>query len=97
MRNKATQNMYDTDGAGREFFCASTEDQVNARLEAKGFTVESMGKDAYDRLYDEELMAMVAESEGDYAEMLADNHESFLDNEEFFINQPGGEADYVYG
>lgn len=97
MNNKIKQKMYDSDGAGREFLTAEIEDAVHARLEARGFTAEELGQAAYDRMFDEELILLQSEAEEDYQEFLLDQHESYLASEEFFMNRPGGEADYMYG
>lgn len=97
MQNKATKGMYDTDGAGRELLTGATEDAVHYRLEQRGFSVAELGQSAYDRMFDEELMSMQTEAEDSYAEFMEDCNQSFREREEYFMNLPGGEADYQYG
>jgi len=96
-RSKAIQGMYTTDGAGQEFLTAETEDLVAERLAAQGIDPSNMDADSYDRMFDEELIAMQSDAEDDYGSYLADQAESAAEDREYWANIPGGEADYTYG
>lgn len=87
--------MFDTDGAGREELTAATEDAVNERLEARGITRDNTDANTFDREFDLELHKLMEEAEDDYADYEADRYEADLEDREYWMNRPGGEADYL--
>lgn len=95
--SKATEKMYTSDGAGREEVTAAVEDEINRRLEAKGILPNNTDEVEYDQLWREELIALEEEVEDDYGERLADDYDAACEDRDFWANEPGGEADYMYG
>lgn len=97
MYSKATRGMFTSDGAGREELTGATEDAIIERLSERGIERDEVSAEEFDREFEIELTAYISEAEDDYAEAEYDRYESAREDREYWANQPGGEADYMYG